>query len=152
MSFGKLRDDYTSDLSKTTTTSTSPRSAAFLGQGTKVVGNLSFSGQVELDGNVEGEINAQDKLTIGESAVIKAKVIGVEIIVKGTVHGDIHASKRLSLLRPAKIIGNIVSSNLSIEEGVVFEGQCSMSAASSSEDLKRPATKLMGSEKIASLA
>ena len=101
---------------------------AFLGKGSKVVGTLTFSGPVDLDGTVEGEVQAKDRLTIGESAVVNAKVTGAEVIVRGTVNGDISASKKLSLRRPAKVTGNISASNLSIEEGVVFEGKCSMAA------------------------
>ena len=107
---------------------------AFLGKGSKVVGNLTFTGPVELDGYVEGEVNAVDKITIGESAVINAKIIGGEVVIKGTVNGDVNASKRLSLKKPAKILGNISSTNLSIEEGVVFEGKCIMGNSSSSEN------------------
>lgn len=136
MSFGKFRDDKeperimnSSSSSQTPSTPTSPSGQqveAFLGKGSKVVGTLTFSGPVELDGHIEGEISSKEKLTIGESAVINAKISGAEIIVKGTVNGDIVASKKLSLRRPARITGNISSSNLSIEEGVVFEGKCSM--------------------------
>lgn len=104
---------------------------AFLGKGSKVIGTLNFQGPVELDGQVEGEINASAKLTIGEGADIKAKITGTEIVVRGRVVGDIKASKRLSLLKPARITGNISSANLSIEEGVVFEGQCAMSGTAS---------------------
>jgi len=100
---------------------------AFLGKGSKVVGNLTFTGPADLDGYVEGEVHSKERLTIGESAVINAKISGAEIIVKGTVTGDIFASKRLSLKKPARVTGNITSANLSIEEGVVFEGKCAMS-------------------------
>ena len=99
---------------------------AFLGKGTKVNGVLSFSGPVEIEGEVEGEIRAPEKLIIGESATIKAKVTGGEIIVKGVVNGDLHASKKLSLKKPAKVYGNVFCSVLSIEEGVIFEGKCDM--------------------------
>lgn len=123
------------DLSSTNGANSSPD--AFLGTGSKVVGTLTFTGPVELDGVVEGEISAQDKLVIGESAVIKARISGSEVLVKGTVTGDISASKRLILKKPAKIVGNISTTNLTIEEGVVFEGKCSMGAPSSSSDSKR---------------
>jgi cytoskeletal protein CcmA (bactofilin family) len=99
---------------------------AFLGKGSKAVGTLSFTGPAEIDGTIEGEIQSKDRLTIGESAVINAKITGAEIIVKGTVNGDIIAHKKLSLRKPARITGNITANNLSIEEGVVFEGKCSM--------------------------
>jgi cytoskeletal protein CcmA (bactofilin family) len=106
---------------------------AFIGKGSKIVGNLNFTGPVEINGTVEGEIHAQDRITVGESAIVNAKIVGGEVVVLGTVNGDIVASKRLSLKKPAKILGNITSSNLSIEEGVVFEGKCVMGSAVSSD-------------------
>lgn len=103
---------------------------AFLGNGSKIMGQLAFSGPVEIDGNVEGEIVAQDKLTIGEAASIKGTIHGSEILIKGTVQGDIVASKKLVIKRPAKILGNISTPSLTIEEGVTFDGKCSMSSSS----------------------
>lgn len=117
MSFGKK-----DDIAGVQTNS----SAAFLGKGTKVVGALHFSGPVEIDGEVEGEIHAKDKVTIGENAVLRAKIFGSEIIIRGTVQGEVVATKSLSLKKPAKILGNIASPALAIEEGVMFEGKCSM--------------------------
>lgn len=114
---------------------------AFLGKGSKVVGTLTFSGPADIDGFVEGEIVANERLTIGEAAVVNAKISGAEIVVKGTVTGDIVASKRLSLKKPARITGNIMAVNLSIEEGVVFEGKCSMGA---SVDSKITDSKITG--------
>ena len=108
------------------------KTAAYLGQGTRVIGKLIFAGPVELDGYIEGEIESQEKLVIGEGCEVKAKVVGSEIIVKGNVQGDIIASRKLSLQRPARVVGNIASANLSIEEGVMFEGQCSMSSMAGS--------------------
>lgn len=109
---------------------------AFLGKGSKVVGNLTFTGPVELDGYIEGEILSQDRLVIGEAAVINARISGAEVLVKGTVNGDISASKRLSLKRPARVVGNISTTNLSIEEGVVFEGKSSMGGSPKPGDVR----------------
>ncbi|MCO6431278.1 MAG: polymer-forming cytoskeletal protein [Deltaproteobacteria bacterium] len=135
MAFGRSGKDDKETTSHGSVDTTSVSGAAgkleaFLGKGSKVVGNLTFSGPVELDGHVEGEIVAQDKLTVGESAVVNAKIMGGEVIIKGTVNGDVSASKRLSVRRPARIIGNISTSNLSIEEGVIFEGKCIMGSGS----------------------
>ena len=153
MSFGKFKDD---DEKKTpvaaapapgTATGTGPqKSEAFLGKGTKVVGSLTFNGPVELDGHVEGEVHAKDSLVIGESAILNAKVHGSEIIVKGNVTGDIIATKRLSIKRPAKVTGNIASPTLSIEDGVQFEGRCSMNAN------EARLTAVGGSEKVGAAA
>jgi cytoskeletal protein CcmA (bactofilin family) len=105
------------------------RSQAMIGSGSKIMGSIVLSGQAEIDCHVEGEIEAPDTLIIGESAHVKARISGGDIIVRGTVQGDIVASKRITLKRPAKVAGNIAAPNLIIEEGVLFEGKCSMAAS-----------------------
>ena len=130
MSFGKSDSDKSATALniKNSAVGAGAHTEAFLGAGSKVVGNLSFSGPVHLDGEVEGEIHCKDRLTIGQSANVKAKVSGTDVLVQGGVVGDIIASKSISLRKPAKITGNISCESLSIEEGVVFEGSCSMKA------------------------
>ena len=106
---------------------------ALLGKGTKINGTLSFAGPVEIDAEIEGEIIAKDRLTIGEAAIIRAKITGVEVIIRGQVTGDVIATKTLSLRRPAKVLGNISAPTLSIEEGVIFDGKCSMNHSGASQ-------------------
>ncbi|MEM4270957.1 MAG: polymer-forming cytoskeletal protein [Candidatus Pacearchaeota archaeon] len=135
MAFGKFknnsepesRDSLESSGEKDTKSTLNVSSKAYLGKGSRVVGTLSFQGPAQLDGDIEGEIHASDSLVIGESAVIKAKVIGNDVTVRGQVSGDIIAKTRLALEKPAKITGNISCPLLRIEEGVNFEGNCNMS-------------------------
>ncbi len=113
--------------------------SAFLGKGTKIVGKLTFEGSARIEGEIEGEIAAQDTLTIGESAVVKAKVSGTAVIVHGQVTGDVTARTRLELRAPSKVVGNINTASLVIHEGAVFEGQCAMGApAESARRSKKP--------------
>jgi cytoskeletal protein CcmA (bactofilin family) len=99
---------------------------AFLGRGSRIVGKLSFDGPARIEGTVEGEITAQEPITIGESAVVNAKIVGGVVVIHGRVVGDVTARKRLEIRAPGRLIGNIVTSNLVIHDGVVFEGQCTM--------------------------
>lgn len=103
-------------------------SNAFLGKGSRVVGKLVFEGPVRIEGQVEGEIAAQDALTIGESAVVNAQINGNTVVIQGKVTGDVTARKRLEIRAPGRLYGNISSPSLVIQEGVVFEGQCNMGA------------------------
>lgn len=103
--------------------------SAFLGKGSRVNGKLAFEGAVRLEGQVEGEIAAEDTLTIGEGAVLKAKINGTSVVVHGTVNGDITARSLLELHATAKVVGNISSPRLVMHEGAIFEGQCSMGGA-----------------------
>jgi len=154
MSFVKLREDKEAELNRTSTGTTPPiaattagRADAFLGQGSRVTGTLSFSGPVEIDGHVEGEINAKEALTIGKSATVNARISGTEILVHGTVTGDIIASRRLVLKKPARITGNIAAPSLSVEEGVIFEGKCAMATGATANETKtfRPQEKVAAS-------
>jgi cytoskeletal protein CcmA (bactofilin family) len=102
---------------------------AFLGKGSKVTGKLVFDGAGRIEGQVEGEITAQDTLTIGEGAVVNAKITGTTVIIEGRVTGDVNARQRLELRTPSRVQGNITSPCLVVQEGAIFEGQCAMSGA-----------------------
>lgn len=139
--------------SQNMSTTSSSSLGAFLGNGSKITGQLHFTGPVEVDGIVEGEIVAQDKLTIGEAATIKGTIHGSEILVKGTINGDIIASKKLVLKKPAKIVGNIATPSLTIEEGVTFDGKCVMGGQSQGKSAgKAQEIKLSAASPVAASA
>lgn len=102
---------------------------AHLGRGSHVQGTLTFQGSVRIDGQVEGQIEAKDTVIVGDAATVVAQVTAATIIIKGNVTGDLTAGKRVELRTPARVLGNIVTPSLVIQDGVVFEGHCSMAAA-----------------------
>jgi cytoskeletal protein CcmA (bactofilin family) len=104
---------------------------AHLGQGSRVEGKLTFDGSVRIDGQVEGEISAQDTVIIGEGAEVTAQIQANSVVVQGRVNGDIIARKRVELKAPATLVGNVNTPILVIHEGVVFEGNCTMGGAAS---------------------
>jgi cytoskeletal protein CcmA (bactofilin family) len=116
--------------------------SAFLGKGTKITGKLLLNGPGRIEGHVEGEITAEDTLTIGESAVVNARITGTTIIVQGQVTGDITAKTRLEIHSPSKVQGNINTPSLVIADGAIFEGQCSMGGT----EATRPAKGRKGSD------
>src|SRR5438093_8821571 len=69
-----------------------PGTSAFLGKGSRVNGKLAFEGAVRIEGQVEGEINSEDTLTIGESALLKAKINGASVVAHVPITGQIAAS------------------------------------------------------------
>lgn len=112
------------------------RETAFLGKGTRLSGKISFEGTARIEGQIEGEIVANDTLLIGESALVNAQISGGTIIIHGKVTGDITASKKLEIRAPGRLYGNVTTPSLVIEEGVVFEGHCSMGATEARGDRK----------------
>jgi len=112
------------------------RETAFLGKGTRLSGKISFEGTARIEGQVEGEIIANDTLLIGESALVNAQISGGIIVIHGKVTGDITASKKLEIRAPGRLYGNVTTPSLVIEEGVIFEGHCSMGATEARGDRK----------------
>lgn len=101
----------------------------FLGKGVDFKGKAQFEGTVRVDGNFEGEITIDDTLIIGETAVIKGTITGGTIVSSGRIEGVITANKKIQLLKPAVLIGDVHTPTFAMEEGVYFQGECDMGAA-----------------------
>ncbi len=118
------------------TVAPSGESRAYLDSGSKINGKVQFEGPARIDGQVEGEIVAKDSLTVGESAVITAQIKAVSVVIGGKVSGDITASRRIEIRPSAKVLGNLSSPVLVIQEGALFEGHCAMQAEEAGEERK----------------
>ncbi|HKY09319.1 MAG TPA: polymer-forming cytoskeletal protein [Candidatus Binatia bacterium] len=111
---------------------TTPSVAGLVGylyKGCRVSGQLSFQGPATIEGVVDGEIQCQGALTIGEGAEVRAKISGQVVVIRGKVEGNVTAKEKVELLAPARLIGNVSAPRLMISEGVVFDGDCSMGMA-----------------------
>jgi cytoskeletal protein CcmA (bactofilin family) len=106
-----------------------PQLVGHLYKGSRVTGQLTFQGPARIDGSVEGEIQCQGTLTVGEGAEVRAKISGQVVIIRGKVEGNVAAKEKLELAAPARLFGNIDTPRLIITEGVVFDGDCSMGVA-----------------------
>lgn len=101
--------------------------STLLGVGTTIEGTLAFKDTIRLDGALNGKIfSEKGTLIIGERAVVEAQIRVGAAIVKGTVNGHIQAAERIDVYPPASITGDIQAPIISIETGVLFNGNCSM--------------------------
>jgi len=98
-------------------------------------GSLVFKDPVNLriNGRFEGTLNTKGSLMIGENAIVNADITGESIVVAGKVNGNINALKELKLIAPACVVGDIKTALLSIAEGAIFEGTCSMLSRNKTE-------------------
>jgi len=103
---------------------------ALLGRGSEFEGKLTFEGTVRIDGKFSGEIFSEDTLIIGEGARVKAEIEVSTVICYGDVVGNVKAKNAVELHSPARLKGNISASQLVIDQGVIFDGACSMTQAS----------------------
>ena len=99
---------------------------AFLGRDTEFEGKLSFNGAVRIDGRFRGEISSDGTLIVGETAVIESDIHASHLIISGEARGNIFAESRIEIHAPGKVFGNIETPVLTVDEGVIFEGNCRM--------------------------
>ncbi len=109
-------------------TQAAPRSTAgatrnVLSTDVEIKGIVKFDSDLVVDGKIEGEINSDGNLTIGENARIRAEIKTATIVVYGKVHGNLTATDRIELKASAEVVGDIKTKTLSIEAGAIFVGK-----------------------------
>lgn len=111
-------------------------------------GTLAFKDPVNLriNGKFEGKLETRGNLTIGEHATVKADINGDEITIAGRVNGDIKAKKSLKLIAPSRVVGDIKTPILIVEEGSVLEGFCNMTEKS--EKAERNVAEMLTLEEV----
>ncbi len=90
-------------------------------------GRFAVKGSLKIDGRFEGETLLVDQLQIGAKAKIKTDISATSVVVEGLVMGNIAASRRILLLSTARVLGDLKTPELIIQDGVVLEGRCTIS-------------------------
>lgn len=102
----------------------SDTTAASIGKSVQIRGEVKGSEDLVVDGLVEGTITLSDsRLTIGPNAHVDANVSARDVVILGTLNGNILASGRVELRSGANLTGDIRAARLSIEENAVFSGK-----------------------------
>jgi len=89
----------------------------------EIKGNLRFSGELTLEGKLEGEINSDGILALGETAVVNGNMNVGSVSIRGKVTGNIVAKDKIEIKTKAELFGDVRASKLVIEEGVTFVGK-----------------------------
>ena len=89
----------------------------------EIKGNLKFAGELTFDGKLEGEIQTDGVLNLGESAVITGNLNVQSVVVRGKVNGNINAKEKIEIKSKAELFGDIRATKLIVEEGVTFVGR-----------------------------
>ena len=100
-----------------------------LGRGAAFEGKLTFEGTVRIDGRFKGEVFTDDTLVIGEGAHVEAQIDVGEVIIQGTVVGNVTAKRSIEIHAPGRVKGDLHTPSLQIDKGVIFEGRSFMENA-----------------------
>ena len=123
--------------------STTPSgSTARLGASLHVKGEISGNEDLHIDGSVEGLVQLDDrKLTVGASAKLTADVVAREVVVYGSVKGNLRARDRIEIKKDGSVVGDLTTARIMIEDGAYFKGSIEIdrTAAGAETDLEKPA-------------
>ncbi len=103
------------------------RLSGFVGHGTTLTGETVFQAMLRVDGHLIGSITSEaGTLIVGTNGQVDANVNVSTATINGVVNGDVIATERIQLGRTAKVVGNIQTPRLTIEDGAMLEGGCTM--------------------------
>ncbi len=119
-------------------------SAATIGKAVKVVGQIYSREDLYVDGEIEGTVEAlEHKLTIGPNGAVRAGVKAREVVALGTIQGNVEAHDKIEIRKEAKLVGDIRTARIIIEDGAYFKG---------SIDIVKPEPKTAGAKPAAAPA
>ncbi len=120
--------------------STTPSgSTARLGASLHVKGEISGNEDLHIDGSVEGLVQLEDrKLTVGASAKLTADVVAREVVVYGSVKGNLRARDRIEIKKDGSVVGDLTTARIMIEDGAYFKGSIEIDRTASEKDQDKP--------------
>ena len=114
--------DETMNMLKRRILDTSTEPATFVAPSTKIVGELSGKGNYVFCGTVEGECDVEGPVTLAEGCHWSGVVRATDVIISGTVEGDVIARQRVEVAGTARITGSLSGKSIAVAEGAVIEG------------------------------
>ena len=106
------------------------RNTATIGKAVKIIGQIFTKEDLYVDGDVEGTIESQEnKVTVGPNGRVQAGIRAREVIILGQVQDNVETSDKVDIRKDAKLVGDITTSRISIEDGALFKGSIDIKKA-----------------------
>ncbi|MDX2151513.1 MAG: polymer-forming cytoskeletal protein [Bryobacteraceae bacterium] len=119
---------------------TEARGAAMIGKSVLVNGQVMSREDLYVDGEVDGSIEMQEhKLTVGPNGKVQAGIKAREVVVIGSVNGNVDASDKIEIRRDARLVGDIRTARIVIEEGAYFKGSVDITRTEPAKQQAKPA-------------
>jgi cytoskeletal protein CcmA (bactofilin family) len=94
-----------------------------LGSDVEIKGTLKFAGELAFEGKLDGDVQTDGVLNLGDTAVVTGNIAAQSVVVRGKVNGNITAKERIEIKAKTEMFGDIKAAKLVIEEGVTFVGK-----------------------------
>jgi cytoskeletal protein CcmA (bactofilin family) len=99
------------------------RGTAMIGKSVMIKGQIFSREDLTIDGEIEGSVELQEhRLTVGPNGKVQAGIKAREIVVLGTIQGNVEASEKIDIRKDARLVGDIKTARIVIEDGAYFKG------------------------------
>jgi cytoskeletal protein CcmA (bactofilin family) len=119
------------------------------GKSMKIIGEVTSDEELYLDGDLDGKLNLRNRLTVGPNSKVNANIKAQEIIVFGTIKGNVESESRVSLRTGASIVGDIKTAGIVIEDGAYFKGGIDISKNGESKSAPKAQAPAQGAAQAA---
>ena len=109
-----------------------------IGKNTKIQGEVSGTGNLRIDGEIEGELKLSGSVIVGETGMVTGNVSARSLDVSGTVHGNAQTEEGLTIHSAGQLIGDVKVNAFQIEDGGIFKGRSEMNPRAGIELKVRP--------------
>ncbi len=122
-------------------------SLSVIAAGLRIVGDVTGSGLLKVDGNIEGSIVGPRQVIIGRGGIVRGNIESAEVILAGTIEGSIYSADRVEVQGTALLHGDVSTRTIVVHEGARLNGSVQMggavSAALDDDDDIRPAVQVV---------
>jgi cytoskeletal protein CcmA (bactofilin family) len=103
------------------------RQMATIGRSMHINGEIRTDEELLVDGEVEGLLESRSLLTVGPNGKVKADIKAREVVIYGSVQGDVEVTEKIAIREQGSLVGNIKTSGISIDDGAYFKGSIDIS-------------------------
>jgi cytoskeletal protein CcmA (bactofilin family) len=109
---------------------------SIIAEGTRFKGEFDLNGPLRIDGDFTGVIRTKGRVLVGGNGRAECTVNAGTVVVGGVLRGEIYSTEKVIILSTGLVLGSITTPRLIIEEGVIFNGSCKITAAAAADAAK----------------
>jgi cytoskeletal protein CcmA (bactofilin family) len=115
------------------------RGPASIGKAVKIVGQIFSKEDLYIDGDIEGTVEAlENRLTIGPHGSAKAGIKAREVVLQGSIQGNVEAAEKMEIKKDARLVGDVRTARIMIEDGAFFKGSIDIVKPEPAKPAARP--------------
>jgi cytoskeletal protein CcmA (bactofilin family) len=118
---------------------------SIIGEGTRFKGEFDLNGLLRIDGDFSGTIRTKGKVLVGQNGRAECTLHAGTVVIGGVVRGEIFSTEKVIILSTGLVLGNVTTPRLIVEEGVILNGACTITAPAGSPAAPAPEPSGSGS-------